>query len=167
MAGMAIFPRPVSPQNAAGDLWAYLSQKRAHRWPLLGVSAALTWAIVWLFVLDANTNTMPKQDQIQYFENWRANRSDVAVILQQKKDLADRVAALHAKQKQMQKVADMFGVEWREEAKRNAAKEAEAVRILNAQLDKRLAEAQAKLDAEKPLSSTVHPDAGLAPSPKS
>jgi hypothetical protein len=59
---------------------------------------------------------MPKQNQIQYFENWRADRSDIAVILQQKKDLADRVAAMHAKQKEMQKVADMFGIEWREEA---------------------------------------------------
>jgi hypothetical protein len=176
MAIMPIFPRPVSPKNAAGDLWGYLRERRAHRWPLLGVSAGLTWAIVWLFVLDANTNTMPKQNQIQYFENWRANRSDIAVILQQKKDLADRVAAIHAKQKEMQKVADMFGIEWREEARRNAAREAEAVRILNARLDKRLAEAQAKLDAAKPLSTPSQPtpsqptpaqSAAIAPAPRS
>ena len=60
-------------------------------------------------------------------------------------------------QKEMQKVADMFGIEWREEARRNAAREAEAVRILNARLDKRLAEAQAKLDAAKPLSTPSQP----------
>lgn len=150
---MAIFPRPVSPRNAAGDLWGYLLEKRSHRWPLLGLSAALTWAIIWMFVLDANTNTMPKQNQITYFQNWTADRSDVAVILQQKKDLAARVKALHAKQKEMQKVADVFGIEWREDAKRNAAREAEAVRYLNAQLDKKLAEAQAKLDAGRPLAS--------------
>lgn len=150
---MAIFPRPASPKSAAGDLWGYLLEKRAHRWPLLGVSAALTWVIIWVFMIDANTNTMPKQNQIMYFQNWRADRSDVAVILQQKADLAARVKALHAKQKEMQKVADVFGIEWREDAKRNAAREAEAVRYLNAQLDKKLAEAQAKLDAGKPLSA--------------
>lgn len=157
---MAIFPRPVSPKSAAGDLWGYIRERRAHRWPLLGVSAALTWVIIWMFIADANTNTMPKQNQILYFENWRADRSDIAVILQQKKDLADRVAALHAKQKEMQKIADMFGIEWREEERKNAAKEAEAVRILNAQLDKRLAAAKARLDAGKGMSATSD-----APSP--
>lgn len=151
---MAIFPRPVSPKSAAGDLWGYIREQRAHRWPLLGVSAAMTWVIIWMFIADADTNTMPKQNQIMYFENWRADRSDIAVILQQKKDLADRVAALHKKQKEMQKIADMFGVEWREEERKNAVKEAEAVRILNAQLDKRLAEAQARLDAGKGLTAT-------------
>lgn len=154
---MAIFPRPVSPKSAAGDLWGYLLEKRNHRWPLLGVSAALTWVIIWVFMIDANTNTMPKQNKILYFENWRADRSDIAVILQQKKDLADRVAAIHASQKEMRKIADMFGIEWREEAAREAAREAEAVRILNARLDKRLAEAQAKLDAGKPLSTPEPP----------
>jgi RNA polymerase sigma-32 factor len=39
----------------------------------------------------------------------------------------------------------------------HAAREAEAVRILNARLDKRLAEAQAKLDAAKPLSTPSQP----------
>ena len=67
--------------------------------------------------------------------------------------MAARVTALHAKQKEMQKVADIFGIEWREDAKRNAAREAEAVRILNAQIDKRLAEAQAKLEAGAPLTT--------------
>lgn len=150
---MAIFPRPVSPKSAAGDLWGYLLEKRTHRWPLLGVSAALTWVIIWVFMVDANTNTMPKQNQIMYFQNWTADRSDVTIILQQKADLAARVKALHAKQKEMQKIADMFGIEWREDAKRNSAREAEAVRYLNAQLDKKLAEAQAKLDAGQPLAT--------------
>ena len=62
----------------------------------------------------------------------------------------------------MQKIADMFGVEWREEERKNAVKEAEAVRILNAQLDKRLAEAQARLDAGKGLTAT---SVAQAPSP--
>jgi hypothetical protein len=153
ISAMAIFPRPVSPRSAAGDLWSYLSERRAHKWPLLGVSTALTWVIVWAFFVDANTNTAPRQNQIIYFQNWSAGRSDVDVILEQKRDLAERVRLLHKKQAEMQKVADMFGIEWREDARRNQAREAEAVRILNARLDAELAKAQAKLDAGKPLTT--------------
>jgi len=162
---MAIFPRPVSPRSAAGDLWSYLSERRAHKWPLLGVSIALTWVIIWAFFVDANTNTAPRQNQIIYFQNWSVGRSDVDVILEQKRDLAERVRLLHKKQGEMQKVADMFGIEWREDAKRNQAREAEAIRILNARLDAELAKAQSKLDAGKPLSTarTTPPAPSKAP----
>lgn len=150
---MAIFPRPVSPRSAAGDMWSYLTESRAHKWPLLGISVALTWVIIWAFFVDTNTNTAPRQNQIIYFQNWGAGRSDVDVILEQKRDLAERVRLLHKKQKEMQKVADMFGIEWRKDARRNQAREAEAIRILNARLDAELAKAKAKLDAGKPLST--------------
>ena len=116
---MAIFPRPVSPRSAASDMWSYLAERRAHKWPLLGLSVALTWVIIWAFFVDTNTNTMPRQNDIIYFQSWSEGRSDVDVILQQKRDLAERVRLLHEKQKEMQKVADMFGIEWREDARRN------------------------------------------------
>ncbi len=141
---MAIFPRPASPRSAGADLWSYLTEKRSHKWPLLGVSVALTWVIVWAFITDANTNTLPTRNKIIYFDNWRADRSDVAVILQQKADLARREAALRKKQKEMQRLADTFGVEWRDEARRNDARRAEALKQINAMLDKRLAEALAR-----------------------
>ena len=91
---MAIFPRPVSPKSALGDLWGYFRQPRQHKWPLLGVSAAFTYVIVWAFIVDANTNTMPTRNKIIYVQSWDANRSDAAVILQQKIDFAKREAAL-------------------------------------------------------------------------
>ena len=141
---MAIFPRPSSPRSAGADLWDYLTQKRSHKWPLLGLSVALTWLIVWAFLVDSNTNTMPTRNKIVYFNNWRSDRSDVAVILQQKIDMARREKALRQKQKEMQRLADTFGIEWREEARRNDARQAEALRQINAMLDKRLAEAMAR-----------------------
>ncbi|WP_336962337.1 hypothetical protein [Sphingobium aquiterrae] len=139
---MAIFPRPVSPRSAFGDFWTYVSERRAHKWPLLGVSIAFTWLIVWAFVLDANTNTMPRQNKIIYFENWNANRSDATIIMQQKIDLARREALIEKKQKEMQHVADQFGIEWRKEEARNAAERKEALKQINAMLDARLAKAE-------------------------
>ncbi|MDF0542707.1 hypothetical protein PX699_10165 [Sphingobium sp. H39-3-25] len=139
---MAIFPRPVSPKSALGDFWTYVSESRAHKWPLLGLSVAFTWVIVWAFVIDGNTNTMPRQNKIIYFQNWNADRSDAAIIVQQKIDLARREAAIEKKQKEMQHVADMFGVEWREDEARNSARRREALKQINAQLDERLAKAE-------------------------
>lgn len=139
---MAIFPRPVSPKSALGDFWSYFRQQRQHKWPLLGLSVALTWVIVWTFVIDANTNTMPTRNKIIYVESWDANRSDAAIILQQKIDFAKREAALVKQQKRMQGYADAFGIEWRDEEKRNTAERKEAVKAINRMLDDRLVKAE-------------------------
>ncbi|MEC3950891.1 hypothetical protein [Sphingobium sp. HWE2-09] len=139
---MAIFPRPVSPKNALGDFWGYFKQQRQHKWPLLGVSIALTYVIIWTFVVDANTNTMPTRNKIIYVQSWDANRSDAAIILQQKIDFAKREAALEKQQKRMQGYADAFGIEWRDEEARNTARRKEAVKQIDALLDERLAKAE-------------------------
>lgn len=140
---MAIFPRPVSPKSALGDFWNYFTEKRAHKWPILGVAMAITWVIIWAFLLDSKTNTMPRQNKIMYIESWDANRPDAVIIAKQKADLARGEIILAQKQKEMQKVADMVGIEWREEAARNGAKRKEAITEINAMLDKRLAKAEA------------------------
>lgn len=141
-SGMAIFPRPVSPKSALGDFWGYFRQQRRHKWPLLGLSVAFTWVIVWTFVIDANTNTMPTRNKIIYVQSWDANRSDAAIILQQKIDFAKRESALVKQQQKMQGYADAFGIEWRQEEARNTAKRKEAVKAIDALLDERLAKAE-------------------------
>jgi len=143
MSAMAIFPRPVSPKSALNDLWSYFRENRPHKWPLLGLSAAMTYVIIWAFIVDANTNTMPTRNKIIYVESWDANRSDAAVILQQKIDLAKREAALQKQQKNMQRVADIVGIDWRTDEARNTARRKEALKQINAQLDARLARAEA------------------------
>lgn len=143
ISAMAIFPRPVSPKSALGDLWSYFRENRPHKWPLLGLSMAMTWLIVWTFVIDANTNTMPTRNKIIYVESWDASRSDAAIILQQKIDLAKREALLQKRQKDMQGVADLFGIDWKADEARNTARRKEALKQINAQLDSRLAKAEA------------------------
>src|SRR3546814_12937909 len=66
IGGMAIFPRPVSPKSAMSDLWSYFRENRPHKWPLLGLSVAFTWVIIWAFIVDANTNTLPTRNQLFY-----------------------------------------------------------------------------------------------------
>lgn len=139
---MAIFPRPVSPKSALGDLWSYFRDHRPHKWPLLGLSVAMTWLIVWAFIIDANTNTMPTRNKIFYIQSWDTNRSDAAIILQQKMDLAKREAAIEAKQREMQGIADTFGIDWRKDEARNSARRQEALKQINASLDERLAKAK-------------------------
>jgi len=142
IGAMAIFPRPVSPKSAMSDMWSYFRENRPHKWPLLGVSVAITWVIIWAFIVDANTNTMPTRNQIFYVQSWDANRSDAAIILQQKIDLAKREAAIEKKQKEMQGVADIFGIDWKADEARNTARRKEALKQINAQLDQRLAQAE-------------------------
>ena len=151
IAAMAIFPRPVSPRSALGDIWSYFRENRPHKWPLLGLSMAITWVIIWVFMVDANTNTMPTRNKIIYVQSWDASRSDAAIILQQKIDLAKSEAALQKRQKQMQGWADAFGIDWRTEEARNSARRKEALKQINAQLDSRLAKAEA---AEKAAPKT-------------
>lgn len=151
IAAMAIFPRPVSPRSALGDMWSYFRENRPHKWPLLGLSMAITWVIIWVFMVDANTNTMPTRNKIIYVQSWDASRSDAAIILQQKIDLAKSEAALKKRQKQMQGWADSFGIDWRTEEARNSARRKEALKQINAQLDSRLAKAEA---AEKAAPQT-------------
>ena len=106
---------------------------------------AFTWVIVWAFITDANTNTMPTRNKIIYFQSWDANRSDAAIILQQKMDLARRDAILQKKQVEMQKIADAFGIDWRADEARNTARRKEAVKQINAMLDQRLVKAEAEV----------------------
>ncbi|RVT43765.1 hypothetical protein [Sphingobium algorifonticola] len=145
---MAIFPKPVSPRSALGDFWSYFSEKRAHKWPLLGLAAAITWVIIWAFLLDAKTNTAPRRYKIIYVQSWDANRPDAVIIAKQKADLAKGEMLLAKKQKEMQAVADMVGIEWREEAARNGARRQEALKDINAVLDARLAKARAEEAAQ-------------------
>ncbi|CAH0349105.1 MULTISPECIES: hypothetical protein [unclassified Sphingobium] len=157
---MSIFPKPVSPKSALGDFWSYFAQPRAHKWPLLGVAAAVTWVIMWAFVLDAKTNTGPKRYKITYVQSWDANRSDAVIIAKQKADLAKGELMLAKKQKEMQALADMTGIEWREEAARNAVKRDKALKEINALLDARLAKAKALEATMAPKTVAQKSDAG-------
>jgi hypothetical protein len=133
---MAILPRPVSPRRALADLRSMFSPDRPHRWTLLGLSAALTAVLIWGLLVDSR---IPEPErQIIYVESWMADRKDSDIIRRQMDDLGKYEAALAAKRKQFQNVADMVGIEWREQEARERAQRAEVMAAVRKQLDERL-----------------------------
>ena len=107
---MSWFPRPVSPRAAFADLRAFMS--RSSREQRIGGMLALlsTTIIVIVFFVDAKINTAPPP-QIVYVEDWRADRSDEEIIARQKKDQAEREAALKERQRQFQELENKLGIE--------------------------------------------------------
>jgi len=142
VGAMAIFPRPVSPRSALADLRDMFSPDRPHRWALLALSCTLTGLLLWGFMLDSRTP--PKEREIIYVESWMNDRKDSDIIRQQMQDLANYEQALEKKQGEFQKVADMFGIEWREEEMRNRARRKEIIAAIQKQLGARLAKAEAR-----------------------
>ncbi len=153
---MPIMPRPVSPKSAFTDLKDFLVQPRAHKWPLLALSVALTGVIMWAFEYDSLS--LKPGPQLIYVESWMADRKDSTILEEQKADLALYEKALASKQHEFQNVADTFGVEWRAEAARNRAQREAVIAAVNKSLDARIAYAK-KQEAAK--TSTAAP----APTP--
>lgn len=153
---MAIFPRPVTPRSALADLKDFLTGERPHKWPLLGLSVALTGVILYGFYLDSRTP--PKPREIIYVESWMADRKDSTVIAEQKKDLANYENALQKKQHEFQHVADMLGIDWREDEARSKAQREAVIAAVQKRLDQRLAEAKRREAAEAAHPGTTHAD---------
>lgn len=124
------------------DLKLMFSPDRPHRWGLLGVSAALTFVIMWGFVLESRKPAPERQ--ITYINSWASDRRDSDIIRQQIQDLDTYEADLRKLQGRWQKFADATGVDWRKEEAENRAirdKDRAAMKII---LEKKLADALAR-----------------------
>ena len=106
---MSWFPRPASPRAAFADLRSFMRQRSREQ--VIGAALALlvTAIIVIEFIVDSKINTAPPP-QIVYVESWPANRTDAEIIADQKKDQAEKEAALKARQEQFQKLENRFGL---------------------------------------------------------
>jgi hypothetical protein len=142
LPAMPILPRPVSPRSATADLVSMLRGPLPYKWPILMLSCALTAIIIYAFYLDAKP--APMEPEVFYVESWMANRKDSVTLKKQKAELAQYEAALATKQVEFQRTADMFGIDWRNDAARNKARRQEIIAAINKQLDKKIAEAEAK-----------------------
>ena len=106
---MSWFPKPVSPRAAYADLRAFLSHRSREQ--VIGFSLALlaTAIIVIEFLVDSKINTAPPA-QIIYVDSWSMNRTDAEIIADQKKDQAERDAALKERQRQFQNLENQLGM---------------------------------------------------------
>jgi len=73
------FFRLINPLAAARDLRNELVQPRPHRWPLMGVAAASTFAVFSVMYQEGSVG-MPLPPNIIYFESWLGERSDAEIV---------------------------------------------------------------------------------------
>ena len=106
---MSWFPRPSTPRAAFRDLAAFMRQRSREQ--VIGASLALlvTAIIVIEFVVDAKIGTAPPP-QITYVELYPSNRTDAEIVADQKKDMANKIAAQKERQRQFQKLEKQFGM---------------------------------------------------------
>lgn len=78
---MAIFPRPVSPRRAINDLRLFLSHRERHELVFAFLAVVLTTLLIAGFYVDSRVEKPWKRD-VQYFQNWRADRSDEEIRAQ-------------------------------------------------------------------------------------
>ena len=69
----------INPLTAVRDLRNELVQPRPHRWPLMGVAAASTFAVFSVIYQEGSVG-MPRPPEITYFESWLGDRSDAEII---------------------------------------------------------------------------------------
>ena len=107
---MSWFPRPVSPRAAYADLRAFLSHTSREQRIGAMLAVLATTIIVIEFFVDSKINTAPPP-RIIYADSWNANRTDAEIIADQKKDQAEREAALKERQRQFQELENKLGIE--------------------------------------------------------
>jgi hypothetical protein len=106
---MPWFPRPSTPRAAFRDLAAFMRQRSREQ--VIGAALAflVTAIIVIEFVVDAKIGTAPPP-QVTYVELYPSNRTDAEIIADQKKDMAQKLAAQKERQRQFQKLEKQFGM---------------------------------------------------------
>ena len=103
-------PRPASPRVLIADIRAFASARSRHQWIAALAAAAMPVVIVFGFVKDAGTNTAPGE-QIVYVKSWTSQRTDAEILADQKRNEAQRKAALAERQREYRKLADRFGMD--------------------------------------------------------
>jgi hypothetical protein len=105
------FPRPSAPSSLWRDLKA-LAPRERHQQVFMALSLFITIMIFGVFALDfRQAHVIPAQ--IIYVESWPKGRTDAEIKKQQKIDSAAMHAAQKARQRELQKLADALGIDYR------------------------------------------------------
>lgn len=76
---MKQFLRRISPKRAALDFVGQWRQPTPHRWPILGVAIAGTFALFMLFIPESQ-RIEPKPPEVIYISTWEEGRSERQII---------------------------------------------------------------------------------------
>lgn len=94
---MKQFLRMISPRRAVADIVGVWRQPTEHRWGVLGVAAAATFAMFVLFIPESQ-RVAPEAPEVIYISTWEEGRGEAEIIAsncrnqQLKDDLEDRLA---------------------------------------------------------------------------
>jgi hypothetical protein len=73
------FMRDVSPRGAFGDLLEVWRQPTPHRWQILGVSVAATYAVMVLFIPESE-RAEPRHPDVTYISTFAPNRTEAEIV---------------------------------------------------------------------------------------
>jgi hypothetical protein len=76
---MKQFLRRISPKRAVLDLAEQWRQPTEHRWPILGVAAAATFALFMLFIPESQ-RIEPKRPEVIFISTWEEGRTQQQII---------------------------------------------------------------------------------------
>src|SRR3546814_4322127 len=83
----AAFPQPAF-RGAAGDLKSMFSNMDRRRWLFLSLAFAMTFTVLFGFLLDSAFRKLGPGEQTIYVEYWRANRREDQMPARQRRDQA-------------------------------------------------------------------------------
>ena len=107
---MSWFPRPAAPKALWADMRAFAAERSRYQWAGMAVALIMPLVIVVGFFYDSSHNP-PEAPQIIYVQSWPASRTDAQIIADQKKDMADKLAAQKEQQRQYQRLEKRFGID--------------------------------------------------------
>lgn len=105
LAGKMSFFGRFNPLRAVSDLRRFLGSRPRYEIYTLFGAAAVTWTIMWAFVIDTQDIKVPYKRNIIYVESWPLDRSDEEILAKQKIDqvkIDKERAELEKKQKERQ-----------------------------------------------------------------
>ena len=96
--------RRISPKRAVGDFVDHWHQPTPHRWQILGVACAATFAIFMLFVPESQRADLPRPE-VTYISTWDENRTREEIIASNEanQERKDRIAAIQEERAEKRK----------------------------------------------------------------
>lgn len=103
----------LNPLRAVRDLRRFLASRQRYEIITLFAAAAVTWTMMWAFLIDSRSIEVPYKRNIIYVQSWPLDRSKAEIRAQQKIDQvkksqaqADYEKRLKERQEKFKKVDD-------------------------------------------------------------
>ena len=98
----------LNPLRAVRDLRRFLASRQRYEIFTLFGAAAVTWTIMWAFLIDSKSIEVPYQRDIIYVESWPADRSTEQIKAQQSIDQVKKAEAIAAHEKRLKERQEKF-----------------------------------------------------------